>query len=274
MGTLAAMSTNGRGLITLALQAPTNYTGIYDAWDVNGDDLWDFSNTGQYPLLKVDFNGDGVPTWQEFGMQAITEAQAVALASNALMIAYTSPDTSNMVTANVMLARNIGHGVSITWGSSTPSVIAVNGEVTRPALGEADATVTLTATLSKGATTATKNFILTVLSPRLIEVTNLDQLNAIRYDLDGNGEADNASDRTAYNNAFPGLDTNQSYRGYKLMTTLDFASSDWASNRGNGRGWQPSALITKISTTLLQPSLRAIATSSPVCTSIDLALIT
>ena len=141
-----------------------------------------------------------------------------------------------------MLATNVGHGVSITWGSSDSSVIAVSGEVTRPAFGEANATVTLTATLRKGTATATKTFILTVLSPRLIEVTTLEQLNAIRYDLDGNGVADNPSNTVAYTNytnAFPGLDTNQDYRGYKLMTNLNFAGSVWASNRGDGQGWDP-----------------------------------
>ena len=166
VGIRAAMSTNGTGYTTVELQAPTNYTGIYNAWNVNGDDPWDFSNTGQYPLLKVDFNGDGVATWEEFGMQnALSDAQAVALASNSLMIAYTPPDTnSNNVTTNVTLATNVGHGVSITWGSSATNVIAVSGEVTRPTFGETNATVTLTATLSKEAESATKSFTLTVIA--------------------------------------------------------------------------------------------------------------
>ena len=203
----------------------------------------------EYPLLKVDFNGDGDPTWEEFGMQPISDdALAVALASNALMIAYTSPDTnSNSVTTNVMLATNIGHGVSITWGSSNTNVIAINGEVTRP-IGEINATVTLTATLNKGTESATKIFTLTVLAiqphpndrnTNLIDITTLDQLNAMRYDLDGNGVADNLSDTAAYTSAFTGLATNQIYRGYELMTNLDFAGSVWASNQSNVEGWDP-----------------------------------
>ena len=228
-------------------------------------------------------------TMEEFGMQnALSDAQALALASNALMITYTSPDTSsNRVTTDVMLARNVSHGVSVTWSSSAPNVIAVSGEVTRPAFGEANVTVTLTATLSRGAESATKSFTLTVFAvgplsinvghPNLIDINNLQQLNAIRYDLNGDGLVDNASNAVAiYTNAFPRLDTNQSYRGYELMSNLDFASSVWASNYGDGQGWEPigTFMLPPIPTSLLEPSLRAITTSSPVCTSIDLALIT
>ena len=37
----------------------------------------------------------------------------------------------------------------------------------------------------------------------LIEITNREQLNAVRYDLDGNGVADSAADEAAYRRAFP-----------------------------------------------------------------------
>ena len=64
VGTRAALSTNGTGYTTLELQAPTNYTGIYSAWnidvdsgffqgvddgtmpsDLGADNPWDFSTT-------------------------------------------------------------------------------------------------------------------------------------------------------------------------------------------------------------------------------------
>ena len=49
------------------MQAPSGYTGIYRNW---GDvDRWDFGTSSQYPVLKVDFDGDGTATWQEFGNQ-------------------------------------------------------------------------------------------------------------------------------------------------------------------------------------------------------------
>ena len=58
-----------QGKTTAELQAPTGYTGIYEYWNLFGDDLWDFGASNQYPVLKADMNADGVATWQEFGSQ-------------------------------------------------------------------------------------------------------------------------------------------------------------------------------------------------------------
>ena len=70
------------GKTTAELQAPTSYTGIYRGWSADldnadgddnsatgTDDFWDFGTNSQYPVLKVDFDGDGAATWQEFGRQ-------------------------------------------------------------------------------------------------------------------------------------------------------------------------------------------------------------
>ena len=71
-----------KGKTTADLQSPTGYTGIYSDWNIDvdnadgdlveatgSDDPWDFGTANQYPALKVDFNGDGEATWQEFGQQ-------------------------------------------------------------------------------------------------------------------------------------------------------------------------------------------------------------
>ena len=81
----------------------------------------------------------------------------------------------------------------------------------------------------------------------LIEVSTLEQLNAIRYDLDGNGTVDDAPNANAYALAFPsGMVCPQSNcMGYELMTDLDFNASDsYASGTVNttwttGNGWEP-----------------------------------
>ena len=79
----------------------------------------------------------------------------------------------------------------------------------------------------------------------LINVTNLEQLNAIRYDLDGDGVADDVSDEAAYGDAaFLGLAAG-TYSGYELMVNLDFdATSSYASSTINMdwttvSGWEP-----------------------------------
>ncbi|MEV0637580.1 family 43 glycosylhydrolase [Streptomyces sp. NPDC050619] len=71
-------------------------------------------------------------------------------------------DTSG-VTADLNLPRTgTAGGSAISWASDDPAVVSETGKVTRPAAGEPDARVTLTATLKKGAVTDTKTFDVTV----------------------------------------------------------------------------------------------------------------
>ena len=68
-------TSGAQGRTTEELTAPTGYEGIYADWNLDldkdgePDDPWDFGNNRQYPALKVDFDGDGMATWQEFGEQ-------------------------------------------------------------------------------------------------------------------------------------------------------------------------------------------------------------
>ena len=75
----------------------------------------------------------------------------------------------------------------------------------------------------------------------LIEVSNLAQLNAIRYDLDGDGDPDESTDIAAYLGAYrgplAGMGCPNGCEGYELVADLDFAGSDYAS----GAGWAPIA---------------------------------
>ena len=86
----------------------------------------------------------------------------------------------------------------------------------------------------------------------LIDITTLAQLNAIRHDLNGNGDATHAD----YVAAFPNRDTNTATRmgcpsgictGYELMNDLDFdengnGSRDDTYNTGDG--WNPISTFT------------------------------
>ena len=73
---------NGVGVTSSELRAASSYTGLFANWrvdvdnvdgdddyDTGVDDVWDFGISDQYPALKVDLNGDDIPTWQEFGPQ-------------------------------------------------------------------------------------------------------------------------------------------------------------------------------------------------------------
>ncbi|MCE2405681.1 MAG: hypothetical protein J4F43_11070, partial [Dehalococcoidia bacterium] len=180
-------STGGRS--TAELQSPTGYTGIYGSWnsdvdDIDGDgnpatgadDFWDFGTSSQYPALKVDFDGDGTATWQEFGRQ------------------------------------------------HTP--VSSVDEEDAAANGKYDTD-----------------------GDRLIDVSTLEQLDAIRYDLDGNGRRDYGSGEQAYAAAFPAAEMEavceKRCNGYELLRSLDFDRTDsYASGAVNaawvtGSGWLP-----------------------------------
>ena len=87
---------------------------------------------------------------------------------------------------------------------------------------------------------------------KLIEIQYLEQLDAIRYDPDGNGAADVTGDATAYAAAFPVTDGNvvctSGCTGYELDTSLDFTQTAsyrsgainalWLSST-SGSGWTP-----------------------------------
>ena len=79
----------------------------------------------------------------------------------------------------------------------------------------------------------------------LIEVESLAQLNAIRWDLDGDGDADDSANDSSYATAFPTAMTvmgcpSDGCTGYELAADLDFTSSTWAS----GTGWEPIGAST------------------------------
>ena len=76
----------------------------------------------------------------------------------------------------------------------------------------------------------------------LIEVADLAQLNAIRWDLDGDGASDDSANEASYAAAFSDPATGMGCPstgciGYELTRNLDFSGSTWASDPG----WEPLA---------------------------------
>ena len=79
------------GKTTSELQTPTDYTGIYEAWNVElgdspfgddePDDPWDFGTAAQYPVLSLDLNDDNRATWEEFGYQVRSSVTLTATAA-------------------------------------------------------------------------------------------------------------------------------------------------------------------------------------------------
>ncbi len=240
---------------TAELQSPTGYHGIYSGWNVDldgdsaGDDPWDFGTSSQYPALKVDFNGDGDATWQEFGYQ-VREAPSFTKVFVGL-----GP-------ASVSLEWN---AVTNPWRSQRPAptvsyALYRDGTQIAPAEGQTstwttyvDSTVTggqdyafQVAALVNGVPAHWGNVEdITVSRDRnnndLIDIDTQAQLNAIRYDLDGDGEPSGGNE-SAYFAAFPSGEgattacpSGSTCRGYDLLDDMTL-SGNWTPIGGNVPG--------------------------------------
>ena len=84
----------------------------------------------------------------------------------------------------------------------------------------------------------------------LIEIANLSQLNAVRWDSDGDGQVLGRDDRAQYRSAYPGAADNMGCpgsgcTGYELVANLNFdTNGNGQADSGdaywnNGAGWQP-----------------------------------
>lgn len=95
--------------------------------------------------------------------QQNTDQQRVDADKAALAIGYGGTDTASSVTRALTLPVTGANGSAITWVSSNPSVISHDGKtVTRPAAGQSDTSVTLTATITYGTASVTKSFTVAV----------------------------------------------------------------------------------------------------------------
>ena len=192
-----------QGVSTVELQSTDGYTGIFDGWEVDGANVWHFGNETELPALKVDYDGDGVATWQEFGEQPRR--------TGAALLQPFDPVLSQL-------------------GEPVPRLQVPNGKYDTDGDG-------------------------------LIEISNLEQLDAVRHDLEGNGvpnhpdlERQNrqrlklsTASPEAYAAAFPTDDGEsvclRSCRGFELTRSLDFMDpASYASRQVNpawtqGRGW-------------------------------------
>ncbi|KAB2340364.1 family 43 glycosylhydrolase [Actinomadura rudentiformis] len=97
---------------------------------------------------------------------AATEVQTMATPVTETVVAQDRQSLSlgdtGAVTTDLTLPATGDAGSAITWKTSDASVITAAGKVTRPPAGGPDARATLTATLTSGASTATKTFEITV----------------------------------------------------------------------------------------------------------------
>ena len=245
-GTAAAQTTS-------ELQSPTDATGIYATWSA---DAWDFGTASQYPALKTDFSdADRVATWPEFGYQvrdglALTATANVTEASLAWTPPATLPSQWGSPAITYTLYRN---------GERRPDdATLVTSSHTDTGLVEGPEYAYQVAVLLDGVEHRRSNVARVGGYDQdgdgLIEIRTLAQLNAIRWDMDGDGmptdDEDTTFDETTlYAEAFPNGDrpvcpAGTDCTGYELMADLDFDTGT-AGDRtddtyhGGGAGWDP-----------------------------------
>ncbi|CAG7656051.1 S-layer homology domain-containing protein [Paenibacillus allorhizosphaerae] len=97
------------------------------------------------------------------GAETILDAVKLSFAIATLQIGYADDENADGVKSNLTLPTSALNGdASVTWSSDNAAVNASNGEVTRPAVGQPDAAVTLTATVKVGTLEAKRTFKVTV----------------------------------------------------------------------------------------------------------------
>ena len=244
--------TGDRGRTTAQLQEPTRRMGPYSDWDA---DVWDFGEGDEYPALKADFDGNGTDTWQEFGYQLRQgPALAVPLQSDSVTLSWSAPDTGHwdpppQVTYNIyrdftLLAEDQVSPSTYTFGEMSASYYQVAAVVNG---GEASRS-------SPKSASEVNDYDAD--GDGLIEIFNLAQLNAVRWDWVGSGSVPSIANGEDYYAAFPNAASGMGCpavrcRGYELMADLDFDTDedgdvDAADSGGaywnDGAGWKPIGL--------------------------------
>ena len=221
------VAATGEGKTTIELQSPTQtdgYAGIYANWNLNldgdastDDDPWDFGTDSEYPALKVEWDGDGTPSAYEFGRQGRSAPnQPPAFDADTLTLS---------VPENTAAGVNIGSPVLATDPDGDPLYYDVIGDeivyftfdadtnqiktrfvldhesktsysfsiITDDGSGGFPALVEVTINVTNVVEGATDSVDYDSDDNGLIEVGSLDQLDAMRHDLDGDGVSTNAA---------------------------------------------------------------------------------
>ncbi len=111
-------------------------------------------NRAEWIWTFTGLQDSGAPLWG-IRTEVVSPAEAVERVAEDLDLPSTTATDLDLPTAGTQ-------GSVIAWTSSMPTVISPQGVVTRPDNGEADATVTLTATITNGDATAEVTFQVTV----------------------------------------------------------------------------------------------------------------
>lgn len=148
-------------------------TGLHDAevtWTSSDEAIIAIDGTVTRPLFTVGDRTVTVTAYAKIGTDTLTkiftvkvlaetvksDAEKLQESWNALIL-----DASDLVLSDIDLPDTV-LGAAVTWVSGTPAIVANDGTLTRPAVGEGNEVVVLTATLTIGTETMTKEFSVTI----------------------------------------------------------------------------------------------------------------
>ncbi len=265
-------SAGGEGKTTEQLQGPMAATGIYRGWNDDDNDNWDFGTSQQYPVLKyVRGDDENNPTCRERDAaptslpicgdlfppiaRGLDKLLVVGGNLSPIFSAITPIYRGTVVsrTAEIQLipkAFNPDATISITSDNDEPWH-GSSGATSSPIQLDANGITKLNIAVNNGssATTAKYTLYLNYYAYKrdvdsdgdgLIDINNLDQLDAIRHQLDGTSYRESDTPHVIAIGCPEGICS-----GYELMQDLDFnnpahyqarsVNTAWTTDLG----WQP-----------------------------------
>ena len=264
----------GAGKTTSALQGPVDATGIYSNWS---PDDWHFDTNAQYPALKYTSGPDGLgrQVCREANdvssrlpiCGALLPGQRTGLINLARstdqVLALNPAFNSAIFNYDMILRSDVKQFVIIPWAFNQGATIVVDddsgtnlrrtltsGQSTSLSIGNSDSIELTLAVTEPLATTITTQYRLAVSrhpfidvndidndDDGLIEILNLEGLDAIRYQLDGSGYRAGPSD-IKITKGCPTTPT-VGCKGYELAQNIDFNDNARITN------WQPIGSIVR-----------------------------
>ena len=249
-------STQGEGKTTGELQSPTAYDGIYATWnqalyqDAQPSDPWDFGDATQYPVLRY----RSLDAEEQFRAQAQTQVVAhlrtLAVSPATLRPAFDGTKTNYTTAVGRGTAR-----VTVTAVAEDPAatvtITPADADATASGhqvnLGDDDAATTIVVVVTAADGHRSRTYLVTVLRGNpdadfdgLIEIATPAQLNAIRWDLNGDGRADDEANAKDYAAAFgfsgaSALWCANGCLGFELAADIDLNVAPY----NTGAGWVP-----------------------------------
>jgi len=184
-GGTASISVNYGSKLPLGITRPERDGYSFQGFYANtGGDGQQYYNSGGVRVFEGNWSTASVSSFfAHWILKDDPDIATVAAAVAALEVGYAAGNNAAKVTQNVTLPTTGLDDVTVSWSSDNPGIINTNGAVVRPLAGAADATVTLTATLTKGVVTDTKTFTVIVRSMEIeaipVETINVSGNDAI-----------------------------------------------------------------------------------------------